>query len=99
MFGEQERIINMTKKFSIRSLEFRGDFDESKRDECTISPQDAEREINESEWHHVDVYRDGGSIQVTTDYAIYWFGIQHFKDGFKHKPYVRKTIRPERKDK
>lgn len=80
----------MTKKFSIRSLEFRGDFDESKRDECTISPQDAEKEINEAKWHRVDVFRDGGSIQVTTEDAIYWFGIEHRSDGFKHNPYVRK---------
>ena len=83
----------MTKKFSIKSLEFRGEFDESKRDECTISPQDAEKEINEAKWYRVDVFRDGGSVQVTTEDAIYWFGIDHNSDRFEHKPYVRKKSR------
>lgn len=83
----------MTKKFSIKDLKFDGEFDENKRDECTISPQDAEREINEAEWYSVDFYRDGGSMEVTTNNYIYVFGIKHCHGGPKYKPYVTKTIR------
>lgn len=88
----------MIKQFSIRNLTFDGEFDESKRDECTISPQDAEKEINEAGWHFIEYFRDGGSIQVITNDAEYWFGIKYCKGEFKYKPYVRKTIKTERKD-
>lgn len=85
-----------TGKFTIEQLKFTEPFDESKRTEKIISPQDAEREINTAEFRVVQHYRDGGTMEVITEHATYWFEIAEvlfikpFIRERRYKPYVKK---------
>lgn len=52
------------------------------------------KEMN-AQWYSVEFYRDGGSMEITTNAYIYWFGI---KGKRKYKPYVIKTIRQKEEE-
>lgn len=85
-----------TKEFTIKDLLFKGEFNPRTRDKTKITPEQAQKEINEVGEYIIKHYRDGGTFKVITSHATYVFEIAKYSyvKGFgykrEYKPYVRK---------
>ena len=85
-----------TKEFTIKDLLFKGEFNPRTRDKRKITPEQAQKEINEVGSYVIVHYRDGGTFEVITEHATYWFEIAKYSYvkglGWKkeYKPYVKK---------